>query len=106
MLREAAEQDVYLRQQILVAAAACLRRRWRDSQPPLVQAAVDALLVRCLVTVAALGVTAYDVAMDFGGCSCLDCADQTCAGRVDGARDAESSASQRKDASEEHGRAE
>ena len=45
MLWQAAEQADRLQRQILAAAAVLLRSKWRDGQPPVVQAAVDALQV-------------------------------------------------------------
>ena len=47
-LWQTAEQDACLQQQVLAAAAAFSRSKWRDGQPPLVQAVVDALQVCCL----------------------------------------------------------
>jgi len=47
-LWQAVEQADRVQQQVLAAAAAFLQSKWRDGQPPVVQAVIDALQVRRL----------------------------------------------------------
>lgn len=59
-LWQAAEQADRVRQQVLAAAAAFFRRKWRDGQPPVVQAAIDALQVCYLAQTACCAILTFD----------------------------------------------
>ena len=92
-LRQAADQADRVQQQVVAAAAACRQSKWRDNQPPVVQAVVDALQVRCLAQAACCLISGIRRASMFAfghlqiTCECAGHAEGTGHGRYRNSRD-------------------